>query len=159
VEDAAIDESSDLFRALRAALHRYGDPLVSVKLKVRERASLVIQAGVQIEPDYLWETVEPKIRAVMLDTFSFENRALGAPVFLSEVMGAIHKVRGVAAADIDVFGILNEGQLLKGARLDSALWQNNPQSPSYGRIKLEPNQIAYLLAEVPATLILQEVTA
>ncbi len=159
VEDAAIDESSDLFRSLRAALHRYGDPLVRVKLKVRERASLVIQAGVRIESDYLWETIEPKIRAAMLDTFSFDNRALGAPVFLSEVMGAIHKVNGVAAADIDVFGILSETQLLPDPSVDPASWQINPESSSYGRITVEPYQIAYLLAEVPETLILQEVTA
>jgi hypothetical protein len=158
VEDAAVDESSDLFRALKAALHRYGDPQVRVKLKVRERASLVIQAGVRIEPDYFWETVEPKIRATLLDTFSFANRALGASVFLSEVLGAIHKVKGVAAADIDVFGILSEAQLLSGSSVDLTLWQANHASPNYGRIKLEPNQIAYLLAEVPETLILQEVT-
>jgi hypothetical protein len=155
VDDIAIDESSDLFRTLKDALHRYGDPLVQVKLMVRKRASLIIKAGVRIESDYLWEAVEPKIRAGLLDTFSFDNQALGAPVFLSHAMRTLHKVKGVAAADIDVFSILTERQFFdQGARIPAAAL-----TKAWSRISLEPEQIAYLLPNVPETLILQEVTA
>jgi hypothetical protein len=155
VDDIAIDESADLFRTLKDALHRFGDPLVRIRVKVRERAALVIKCGLRIETDYVWETVEPEIRAAMLDAFSFDNQSLGAPLFLSAALRTIHKVKGVAAADIDVFDILTEAQLLADDAVDLTKMLNEAKP----RISLAPNQIAYLLSDIPETLILQEVSA
>ena len=95
----------------------------------------------------------PPLSVSQLDAFSFENVPLGAPLFLSQAMRAIHRVRGVAAVDVDVFDILTEAQLLtdKVENLASVLNEAKP------RISLRRNQIAYLVPDVPETLILQEV--
>src|SRR5205823_4370621 len=104
LEDIPIDESSDLFRNLRTALVHYGDPIQTVQLAVRDRILLVISAGVKVKADYLWDKVEPNVRAALLDKFSFDNRDLGEPAFLSELVAAIQAVAGVEYVDVDSFG-------------------------------------------------------
>ncbi|PSJ43350.1 putative baseplate assembly protein [Allosphingosinicella deserti] len=152
VDDAPIDESADLFANLKDALHRFGDPMIPLTLAVRERRSIVTQAGVRIDPDYLWEAVEPKIRAAMLSAFAFDAQELGAPVFLSHAFRAIQRVRGVVSVDIDVFDAITGEQILGdgGVKLADTLNQARP------RISVERHQIAYLSPAVPETLILQE---
>jgi hypothetical protein len=152
VDDAPIDETSDLFANLDDALHRFGDPVVPVSLSVRERLSLVVKAGVRIDPDYLWEDVEPKLRAAMLAEFAFDRVELGAPLFLSRAQRAMQLVRGVTWVDIDVFGAVSAEQLLDhgGTKLAGLL------TKAEARLSPWPNQIAYLSAAVPDTLILQE---
>jgi Baseplate J-like protein len=152
VDDIPIDETSDVFVNLKAALHRFGDPMVPIDLKIRERLGLVVQAGVRIDPDYLWESLEPKARAAMLAEFAFDSRELGAPLFLAQALRAIQAVRGVLSVDVDVFNALSAAQLLEedGAELPKMLAEAKP------RLNLESHQIAYLSPDVPDTLILQE---
>lgn len=151
VEDIPIDPTSDLFGNLKAALHRFGDPNVPISLKVRDRLSLAVKAGVRLEPDYLWESVEPKVRAAMLAAFAFDAHGLGEPLFLAEAMRAIQSVRGVLDADIDLFDTISLGQLTAegGVALPGSLTLRQ-------RLSLHSDQIAYLSADVPDTLILQE---
>lgn len=150
-EDAPIETTSDLYRNLADALHRFGDPYLPIELVVRERSALVISAKVKIDPDYQWETLEPKIRAAVLDRFSFENQGLGEDVFLSDAINAIQAVRGVVYVDVDTFDAISETALLEGFSNQTL---KNPQLAD--RIPIEPTQIAYLAPEVPDTLILQE---
>jgi Baseplate J-like protein len=150
-EDAPIEVTSDLYRNLYDALHRFGDPYLPIELVVRERSALVISAKVKIDPDYQWETLEPKIRAAVLDRFSFENQDLGEDVFLSDAINAIQAVRGVVYVDVDIFDAISEAALLEGFSNQTL---KNPQLAD--RIPVEPTQIAYLPPEVPDTLILQE---
>lgn len=102
-EDIPIDKNSDLYRNLRQALHQFGDPHLPIQVAVRELMLLVITAKVRLLPDYQWESVEPKIRATMVDAFSFERCELGQDVLLSEVISKIQAVEGVAYVDVDVF--------------------------------------------------------
>jgi predicted phage baseplate assembly protein len=103
-DDAPIDTNSDVFRNLRDALRRFGDPATPIALAVRELMALVISAKVRLLPDYVWEKVEPKIRASLRDAFSFERRELGQDALRSEAIGAAQSVEGVAYVDVDVFG-------------------------------------------------------
>lgn len=146
VDDIPIEPGSDLFRNLYAALHRFGDPQLRVTLAVRERLGIVLKAGVRIDPDYLWEKVEPHVRAALLAAFSFEAQGLGQPAFLSHALRAIQGVRGVVSADIDVFDALPDPLDGGSATLTTA----------QPRISVKPNQIAYLSPRVADTLILQE---
>jgi Baseplate J-like protein len=151
-DDIPIDQSSDLYRNLYAALHRFGDPYLPIAVAVRERLTLVISANVKIDPDYQWETLEPKIRTALLDCFSFARMELGGHVFLSDAIDAIQAVRGVVYVDIDVFAAIDEQTLSDGFTQQTAL--------DFGRsdrIPVDRGQIAYLVAEVPDTLILQEI--
>lgn len=157
VEDAPIDPTSDIFRNLKDALHRFGDDMTPLTLTVREQLSLVIKAGVRIDSDYLWDAVEPKIRATLLATFSFEAQDLGAPVFLSHALRAIQRVKGVVSVDVDVFDKLSADNL----PLDPGAVRAPADmlTEAKARIPLESHQIAYLPPQVPETLILQELSS
>jgi hypothetical protein len=113
-DDIPIETTSDLFRNLNEALHRFGDPYLPVRLQVRERLVLVVSANVRIDPDYLWDAVEPKIRAAMLDAFGFEKLELGDDLLLSNANATIQGVAGVTYVDVNVFDTISEAQLLEG---------------------------------------------
>jgi uncharacterized phage protein gp47/JayE len=100
--DAPIGPESLLMASLTDALRTFGDAFVPLVVEPRDLVVLVISAKVRRDPDYAWEDLEPKIRAALLDAFSFERRDLGQPVFLSEVVSTIQRVRGVVAVDVDL---------------------------------------------------------
>ena len=110
-DDIPIDVNSDLYNNLRRALSKYGDSFVPVQIAMRELLALVIVANVHILPDYLWESVEPKIRTALFDTFSFERRELGQSVFLSEVVSVIQAVKGVLYVDVDILDSISETEI------------------------------------------------
>jgi len=168
--DAPIDDSSDLLRNLRLALTDFGDPALPVRVAVRELLLLVISAGVHLLPDYVWEKVAPQIRTKVLDTFGFEARELGQDVFLSEVIAAMQSIRGVAYVDVDALGGIAErnddgslrtpNELIEAAQLifaktapDQRVRVNLPELP-VGAADIRPAQLAYLVPDVPDTLIL-----
>lgn len=173
-DDIPIAETSDLYRNLLQALRRFGDPQQPVRVEVRELIVLIISAGVRLLPDYLWEQVEPKIRAALLETFSFERRDLGQDALLSEVISTIQRVPGVAYVDVDVFGGVpekipaakpEERRFLTPTEIAERI-QNlglNPRVPvqlaglQEGAIR--PAQLAFLTPQVPDTLILKEITS
>ncbi len=173
VDDIPIETTSDLYRNLDAAAHRFGDPHVPIRLQVRERLALVVSANVRIHPDYLWDAVEPKVRAAMLDTFGFERLELGDDVLLSTAIAVMQGVAGVTYVDVDVFDAISESQLLGGFGASTAEKLTlrdriaiEPARPANARRALSPGfvdasrilpaQLAYLAPDVPDTLILQE---
>jgi hypothetical protein len=151
-DDIPIDRSSDLYRNLYAALHQFGDPYLPIAVAVRERLTLVISANVKVDPDYQWETLEPKVRAALLDRFSFAQMDLGENVFLSDAIDAVQAVRGVVYVEVDVFAAVDEQMVSDGFTKQTALHLKR-----LDRIPVDRGQIAYLVAEVPDTLILQEI--
>jgi LysM repeat protein len=102
-DDIPIATTSDLYRNLVRALQRSGDPRQPFLVALRELVLLVLYARVKLLPDYLWEAVEPKIRAKLLDVFSFERRALGQDAVLSQVLSAMQEIEGVDYVDADTF--------------------------------------------------------
>ncbi|MGX2041051.1 putative baseplate assembly protein [Methylocaldum sp. MU1018] len=174
-DDIPVDETSDLFRNLRQALHDFGDPAQPFQVAVRELMLLVISARVRIRPDYRWEAVEPEVRAALLDGFGFERREPGQDAVLSEAIGIMQAVQGVAYVDVDVFGGVPEKKLDAGERRlltpeeiaaevqklvdESPLRPNHRVSVNLADFEKEngtirPAQIAFLSPDVPATLIL-----
>ncbi|KRE82957.1 hypothetical protein ASG75_15580 [Rhodanobacter sp. Soil772] len=179
--DAPIDLSSDLYRNLLAALQQYGDPSLPVRLGVRELLALTVSAKVGLLPDFAWESVEPAVRAALLDAFGFERRALAQAVYLSELVACMQAVRGVAWVDVDAFGSLDEATLLAGfgAGGDNGKGGDGASLMTHviatttttvpprvqvlparydGNGTLRPAQLAYLPPNVPDTLLLQEAT-
>jgi predicted phage baseplate assembly protein len=178
--DAPIDPTSDLYRNLLQALQQYGDPSLPVRLDVRELLALTVSAKVGLLPDFAWESVEPAVRAALLDAFGFERRALAQSVYLSELVACMHAVRGVAWVDVDAFGSLDEASLLAGfgvgdngknggdaAVTTHAFAATATTVPPRVQVlparyddtgALRPAQLAYLPANVPDTLLLQEAT-
>jgi predicted phage baseplate assembly protein len=179
--DAPIDLSSDLYRNLLAALRQYGDPSLPVRLDVRELLALTVSAKVGLLPDFAWESVEPAVRAALLDAFGFERRMLAQAVYLSELVACMQAVRGVAWVDVDAFGSLDEATLLagfgaggdNGKHGDGAALTTHAATTTATTVPprvqvlparyddngtLRPAQLAYLPPNVPDTLLLQEAT-
>lgn len=172
-DDIPIDVTSDLYHNLRRALASFGDPFQPIQVVTRELLALVIIAGVRVLPDYLWEVVAAKIRAALLDAFSFERRELGQSVFLSEVISVAQRVEGVAFVDVDVFDSISETELSTEKLLKAKLKQlQDAKKPNpYVRAQLAhvnpngkppkppilPAQMAYLTPDVPDTLILNSI--
>jgi predicted phage baseplate assembly protein len=147
-EGVPIDQTSELYKNLVAALHDFGDPSEAVEVKVARRLLILIAAHVFLAPDYLWEGVEPKVRAALEDAFAFDRRDLGQPVFLSEVIALIQGVQGVLYVRVDTLWAIDQDVFQKGqSQIPSGV---DPDE----RIDVRPDQIAYLTPAVPSTLIL-----
>ena len=167
VDDIPIDETSDLYQNLRLAFQRFsGDPFQPVMLAVRDLKLLVIVARVRLLPDYEWESVEPAIRASLLDTFSFDRRQLGEAVYSGRVISTIQAVPGVAYVDLEILDAVTEKTTpaeLEHLAETLALQDHIPvhlARPDPNQITaprpILPAQIAYLSPEIPDTLILTE---
>jgi predicted phage baseplate assembly protein len=163
-DDIPIDDTSDLFRNLGDALHRYGDPFLPVKLAVREQLVLVMSARVKVQADYQWETVEAATRAALLGEFGFANVDLAEDLLLTDAVAIGQAVTGVEAIEVEVFDAISEAELVAGFSTAAAkklqLKDRIVVRPARPGLKLDllRAQIAYLPPGVPATLILQELT-
>jgi hypothetical protein len=113
-QDAPIDPSSDLFRSLRLALREAGDPVLPVVVAVRELMLLITAINVRIMDDRRWLDMEPRIRAGLLERFSFDQRRLGQEVLKSELQAAIQEIPGVVYSDIDTLDVVPESITLEG---------------------------------------------
>jgi hypothetical protein len=163
-DDIPILETSDLFLNLGLALRRFGDPRQPIQLALRDRRLLALSAGVRILPDSEWETVEPKIRAALLDAFGYPRRGLGQYAFLAAAYRTIQGVRGVDLADVDVFdgvtGSVDPGELARQAKRLRTEQPRKQVSAHLARVDkqgvLQPAQVVYLSPDAPDTLILKE---
>ncbi len=172
--DIPIDPSSDIYRNLLLALHQFGDPNQPLQVDTRDLKLLVISAQVKLLPDYLWEAVVPKIRAAVLETFSFERRDLGQDALASEAISAIQAVPGVDYVDLDKFDALDQETVLKSLAddaadkketLDQVIKLKSRILVDVARVDftaagpvIQKAQLAYLTPAVPDTLILTERT-
>lgn len=111
-DNIPIDPTADLYQNLVQALHKYGDPHQPLQVDIAQIMLLVISAHVHLLPDYEIESVEPKIRSALLDTFGFERRELGQPVFQSEVLSVIQGISGVEYVNLEIMGAVDQQRVL-----------------------------------------------
>jgi Baseplate J-like protein len=171
-DDIPIAETSDLYQNLRRALHLFGDPFQAVQVKRRRLKLLVASAGVRVHPDYLWEKVEPQVRAALFDKFSFKRRELGQDALLSEVTSAMQSVEGVLYVDVDLFGAVDEditsvdltqrlssfARNVEKGRVVSEMAQINEKETDPDK-RIRPAELAIMSPAVADTLILKELKA
>ena len=176
VDDIPIDKTSDLYQNLVRALHEYGSPDTPVRVALRELVLLVVSANVGLLPDYKWEPVVTRLRATLLDKFSFARRELGQDAVLSELITTAQAVEGVAYLDVDVFGGVPELKVDENGFLRlltpneitdavQAMLTDKAQPQQRVRVNLaaprdadiQPAQIALFSPDVPATLILNQI--
>jgi predicted phage baseplate assembly protein len=89
--------SDYLLKALQAA----GDPFVNVQVKSYRPAFFKLAGTLIVSQDALPDKVLTAVEQVLRTQFSFDARAFGQPVMLSEVIAAIQNVAGVVAVDLD----------------------------------------------------------
>ncbi len=191
-DDVPIDPTSDLYGNLVRALRTWGDPYLAVEVSMRDLVLPVISANVRIDPDYLWVKVEQKIRAALIDELGFARRAIGRPMFESEVIAVMQSVPGVVYVDVDSMYGLTEAKAI-------AMLAPQPQAvalsvhtgtettpPPAGTVTsappveevveervvaalpprldaesgaILPGQLAYVRADMPASIALKEITS
>jgi hypothetical protein len=121
VPEAPLDPAGELFANLAASFHRRGDPRLPVQLVEHRVAPLQLTAAVMIDPDYLWEQVEPAVRAAVFSAFGFPARDLGAPFELSPLVACIQRVKGVVAVDVRRFGAFRPQSPPPGAEVPPSI--------------------------------------
>jgi hypothetical protein len=163
-DDSRLDETSDVFRNLSLAFHRFGDPSLPVRIGIRALRMLVVQARVRVAADYLWELVEPRIRSTMVDAFGFERRDLGQDVGASEILRVVQAVPGVGYVDLDLLSSIPEDftqddlAALAGPIRGVAHHRRIPARPA--RVDggaIHPAELVVLSPLVPETLLLSEI--
>jgi uncharacterized phage protein gp47/JayE len=164
VDDIPIDPSTDLFVSLVQALHQNGDPYQPIQVDVRKLELLVISAGVKVLPDYQWESVEPKVRAALLNTFGFDQRDLGQSAFLSEAVSVVQAVEGVSYTKFETFDAVSEDvTAAELAGLARTLKRQDVVEADLARVdanqidptkRIVPAELAILTPDIPDTLIL-----
>lgn len=99
-DGAEIKPDSDTYINLLAALQQAGDPFVSLRVKSYRAAYFRFAGKIKVDPDYETDGVLVAVESALRAQFSFDTRAFGQPVFLSEVIAAVQAVPGVVAVDV-----------------------------------------------------------
>ena len=100
-DGAAVEAGGKTYDSLLTALQQAGDPHVRIQMKTFRAAFFRLKAKIKVDPDHLVEKVFGDVETTLRAAFSFETRAFGQPVVLSEIYAAIQSTPGVVAADID----------------------------------------------------------
>ncbi|MEC9341719.1 MAG: hypothetical protein VX663_09580, partial [Pseudomonadota bacterium] len=97
---AALPQSSDTYGNLVAALRRYGDPLVPLRVVDHRPVHFRVELAVKVAPEYETDAVLAAVEQALRDGFGFRARTFGQPVTLDEVSALAHNVAGVTAAKV-----------------------------------------------------------
>jgi hypothetical protein len=92
---------SATYKHLLAAMQAAGDPFVRLRVKSYQPALFRLAGSVKVDPDFESDNVLAAIEQELRTQFSFDARAFGQPVMLSEVIAVIQAVPGVVALDVD----------------------------------------------------------
>jgi hypothetical protein len=102
-EGAKVEDGSELQKNLLKAMRQAGDPRVPLLIRSYQLGLFRVAAAIKIASDFLPDKVLTEVEQKLRDMFSFDSRAFGQPVHLSEVIGAMQNVRGVVAVDVNEF--------------------------------------------------------
>lgn len=100
---AEIETTSDLYKDLLAALRKFGDPNVPLRMESFVPRSFRLAANLRVAPDRLPEKVRAEVEAVLRARYSFDAREFGQPVHLSEAIGLMQNVSGVVSVTVTDF--------------------------------------------------------
>jgi predicted phage baseplate assembly protein len=127
---ADIPDGSKTLTNLIAAMQAAGDPHVPLRVQTYRRAFFRTSALIDVNPDYQQDKVLAAVTDALRTEFSFDSRAFGQGVALSEVLAAMQSVLGVVAVD------MNELYRVDGTPgLNSRLLAAMPQAGAEGLVQ------------------------
>jgi predicted phage baseplate assembly protein len=100
-DGAAIDRDSETYTNLLTAIQQAGAPHVPLEVQSYRKAFFELAATIVVKPDFQIDSVVAAVEQALRAAFSFDARAFGQPVMLSEVVAAMQAVPGVLAVDLD----------------------------------------------------------
>jgi predicted phage baseplate assembly protein len=86
---------------LADALRSHGDPQVQVAVLAGSTQTFRVGLRVAVDPAYEADAVVAGVEGALRTAFAFDARSFTDPVYRSGVIGVVHGVKGVLAADID----------------------------------------------------------
>lgn len=105
-----IASTDSILTTLQESIATYSEPGVSVYLFPYTPLYFNLNATVQISPSYQVALVQPAIEAALRQTFSFQARGFGQPVYQSEVIAAIQDVAGVVDVVVSTYNTSDPSQ-------------------------------------------------
>jgi len=96
-DGAEVGPDTNTYLQLTAALKRFGDPRLRVKVKSCQQMTFKIEARVAVNPDFIPAQVLAAVKEKLENTFSFSARAFGQHVTSSEVIAVMQSVPGVTS--------------------------------------------------------------
>jgi len=112
-DGVAIEETSDLYANLLAAMRNAGDPQVALRVQTYTPAFFTLSGTVICGADRLEAQVFAGIDAALRTRFGFAARDFLQSVARSEVVAALHSVPGVVAVDLDKFHRVDQAETLE----------------------------------------------
>jgi hypothetical protein len=100
VEGASLPETGNTFMNLLDSLRANGDATVPLTVKSTTPRYFRLVAKVKVDPKYTHDKVLAQVEESLREEFSFDAREFGQPVTASEVLEAMHAVRGVVAVQL-----------------------------------------------------------
>jgi predicted phage baseplate assembly protein len=97
----AISPDQKTYQNLVSQMKKSGDPHVPLRVKSYTSALFHLAAKIQVNPDFQTEQVLATVKQTLQAAFSFDARAFGQGVALSEVVAVMQAVPGVMAIDVD----------------------------------------------------------
>jgi hypothetical protein len=101
IDGAMLEAGDKTYDNFVAAIAAAGNPRLDVRVKPHRPQPFHVAASLLVESRHDPEIVLARARAQLLARFSFDARAFGQLVSLSEVMSALQSVPGVVAVDVD----------------------------------------------------------
>jgi phage-related baseplate assembly protein len=101
IDGAAVGDRSVLHTKLVSAMQKAGDSFVPIAVKTYQSMTFKVVAAVKVASDADEEIVLDAVESALEEKFSFDARAFGQPVTLSEVIAVMQDVSGVVAVDVD----------------------------------------------------------
>lgn len=159
-----LDPVGALVTAIRGAVQAAGDAGLPVAVLPARPSLIVLAASVGRAPAWRWVRVAADLRSALIAAFGYELRGLGQDVLVSDLVAVAHRVAGVASFTVTKLGLLPADAT--GTDIAARL-AGMTGPPADGRLpvaddpvvvggRLQPVGLAYLAAEVPDTVLLEE---
>ena len=160
-----LDPNGALVTAIQGAVAAAGDASLPVTVLAAGPSLIVLAASVRRAPAWRWVRVAADLRAAITAAFAYELRGLGQDVLVSDFVAVAHRVPGVESFTVAALGLVPADST--GTDIAARLAGLSPPPPD-GRVpvaddptvdggRLRPAGLAYVSAQVPDTVVLQEV--